>query len=303
MRYLLGIDGGGTHTTACLADESLSTLGRGESGPSNPVKVGLAAARREIQRACHQALSKAHVPASKLGAVCAGLAGSESPAIQHTMLIWLGKKFAACPHMVTTDAAITLAAAFGEKEGAVVLAGTGSIAYGRDRHGRTLRVGGWGSLFDDAGSGYDIGRRAIAAALRAYDGRGKSTSLERTLCRELHLRGITDVITKPLTAQQISALFPIVQQEARGRDAVARNLCLETAANLAALALTLIHQMGRQNQPVRIVCSGGVFQSSSMIRRAFSRCVHDVTPRARISLLRCEPVEGALWLARQLIQA
>jgi N-acetylglucosamine kinase-like BadF-type ATPase len=302
MRYLLGIDGGGTHTTACVANENLSIVSRGQSGPSNPIKVGVTNAKREIERACRQALRRALVSPSKLGAVCAGLAGGESVAIQQDMLAWLHKTFAACPLMVTTDATITLAAALGDKEGAIVIAGTGSIACGRDRHGRILRVGGWGSLFDDAGSGYDIGRRAIAAVLRAHDGRGKPTRLERSLCRELRLRKIVDVVTTPLTAQQISALSLLVQQDARAKDAVARSLCLEAAANLADLALTLIHQMGRQSQPVRIVCSGGVFQSSPMIRRAFARRVHDVSPGARISLLRREPVEGGLLLARRLAE-
>lgn len=299
MGYLLGIDGGGTRTTACLADDRLSILARTQAGPSNPIKVGVARAQRELARACHQALREAHARPAELDAVCAGLAGGSST-ISRRMLRWLRKEFPARAHTLTTDAAITLAAALGEQEGAVVIAGTGSIAYGRDRHGRILRVGGWGSLFDDAGSGYDIGRKAIASALRAYDGRAKATRLADSLCRELQLGEITEVIDKPLTALQIAALFPVVQQQALAADAVARGLCRGAADDLAELALTMLKQLGRQGQAVRVICSGGIFKSSPFIRRAFVRRVHQSVPRARISLLRREPVMGALLLASKL---
>ncbi len=300
MEYLLGIDGGGTRTTVWLADDRMSILSRVQAGPSNPVKLGIPAAQRELAKACHRAFREAHAQPRKLQAVCAGLAGGGGDLIQRRMLAWLRKEFPARAHMVTTDAAITLAAALGERDGAIVIAGTGSIAYGRDEHGRTFQVGGWGSLFDDAGSGYDIGRRAIAAALQAHDGRGCATSLAESICRELRLRKITDVVAKSLTAQEISALFPLVQREARAGDNVARSLCLEASADLAELALTMIRHLGRQQQRVRVVCSGGLFQSSSMIRRAFARKVHESAALAQISLLRQEPVQGALLLARQI---
>jgi glucosamine kinase len=300
MGYLLGIDGGGTRTTVCLADDRLSVLSRVQAGPSNPIKVGVPAAQRELGRAFRRAFHEAHARPAELLAVCAGLAGGGGDMVQRRMMSWLRREFPARAHMITTDAAITLAAALGEKEGAIVIAGTGSIAYGRDQHGHAFRVGGWGSLYDDAGSGYDMGRKAIAAALRAYDGRGRPTHLIESLCRELRMAKIIDVIAKPLTVQQIAALFPLVQQEARAGDAVARSLCREAAADLAELALTMVRRLGRQRLPVRVICSGGVFQSSPLIRRAFAVRVHQSSPGARISLLRREPVEGALLLARQL---
>lgn len=301
MRYLLGIDGGGTHTTAWIADEDVSVLARAQSGPSNPIKAGIGTTQLELRRAYRRALRSVHIPASELAAFCVGLAGSDSAAIQRPILRWMRKEFPASVGQVTTDAVIALAAALGNEAGSIVIAGTGSIAFGRDSHGRVLRVGGWGSLYDDAGSGYDIGRRAITAALRAHDGRGKPTLLTESLCREFHFRKVTDLIAKPLTTQQIAAVFPLVQQRAAEGDAIARDLCKHAATELADLALTLIRQMGRQTHPARLFMSGGVLQSSPLIRRAFARCVHNTAPKARISLLRIEPVQGALLLARQML--
>ena len=303
MGYLLGIDGGGTHTTAWLADTNLSVLARVQAGPSNPVKIGITGAQHELARAYTKALRQAHLQPSRLDAVCAGLAGGDSALIQRCMLRWIRKAIPARAHMMTTDAAVTLAAGLGESQGIIVISGTGSIAFGRDRRGGILRVGGWGSLFDDAGSGYDVGRKAIAAALRAHDGRGKSTALTQALCRELHLGKITEAVPLHLSAQDIAALFPLVHQAASKSDAVARRLCREAAGNLAELATTLISRLRWKRRPIPVVCSGGVFRSSPLIRRAFAQRVHEYAPLARVTLLRREPVEGALLLARQLTQS
>src|SRR5690348_12953342 len=302
MGYFLGIDGGGTHTTAWLAGEDLSVLARVQAGPSNPVKVGLPNAQRELARAYRKAFRQARVPPSHLEAVCAGLAGGDGAPVQRSMLRWMRRAIPARAHLMTTDAAVTLAAALGESQGIIVIAGTGSIAFGRDRRGRVLRVGGWGNQFDDAGSGYDVGRKAIAAALRAHDGRGKRTSLAPALCRELGLRKITEAVPLQLAAQSIAALFPVVQKEAQEGDATARRLCREAADDLAELAATIIRRLRWKRSPVPVVCSGGVFRSSDLIRRAFARRVRQLAPRARVSLIEREPVEGALILARQLVR-
>jgi N-acetylglucosamine kinase-like BadF-type ATPase len=299
MGYFLGIDGGGTHTTAWLADENFSVLARVQAGPSNPVKVGLASAQRELSRAYRSALRDARARSARLDAVCAGLAGGDSAPVQRGMLRWMRKAIPARSHLMTTDAAITLAAALGRSQGIIVIAGTGSIAFGRDRQGGILRVGGWGSQFDDAGSGYDMGREAIAAALRAHDGRGQTTSLTQALCRELHLGKITEAVPMQLTPKNIAALFPLVQQEARAGDAIALRLCHEAAEDLAKLATTIITRLRWKRRAIPVVCSGGVFRSSHLIRQAFTRRVHRHAPRAQVSLLEREPVEGALLLARE----
>ena len=299
MKYFLGIDGGGTHTTAWLADGNLTPLARVKAGPSNPVKVGAANSQRELARVYRKALRDARIRPAILDGVCAGLAGGDSAPIQQSMLRWMRKAIPARAHLITTDAAITLAAALGESQGIIVIAGTGSIAFGRDRQGGILRVGGWGNQFDDAGSGFDIGRKAILAALRAHDGRGKATSLAPAICRELQISTITQAVPMALTPQKIAGLFPLVKQQASEGDAVARRLCLEAAADLAELATTIIVRLRWKRHAVPIVCSGGIFQSSSFIRRAFTRRIHEYAPRARVTLLKREPVEGALLLAMQ----
>ncbi len=299
MAYFLGVDGGGSHTTAWLADESGRILARSEGGPSNPLKVGFHAAQQGILRAVRRAVRQARLKAVTFDGVCAGLAGVDRPQVHRPLLAWLRKVAPARFHLLTTDAAIALRAAVGHSPGILVISGTGSIACAHDQHGDTMRVGGWGIPFDDAGSGYDLGRKAVAAALRDFDGRGPHTQLTKRICRALGLRHITEVVAKDIPQRQIAALFPMVMETACRRDAVARELCEEAGRDLAELALALLRRLGWQRRAVPVVCAGGVFRASARIRRSFARHLRRYAPRARVVLLRREPVEGALALARE----
>ena len=250
MLLFLGIDGGGSRTQACLGDERGHILAKAEAGPSNPFKVGIEATKKEILRAARAVLQRVstrpggdepglkgaargrrhHKPS--LVAVCAGVAGVDRAAVTRPLLAWLRKSIPARHYLVTTDAAIALHAALGTAVGMIVVSGTGSIALARDSQGQTLRAGGWGTSFDDPGSGYDLGRKAINAALRDFDGRGKRTLLTLGICRALKLTDITQIVLKNLDPQQVAALFPLVLEAAGQGDRVARRLLAEAACDL-----------------------------------------------------------------------
>ena len=306
MDCFLGIDGGGTRTVAWLAEGEGKLLGRAESGPSNPLKVGFRAAQREILKAFRGCLQEAgfapiaarasHRPAVQV--VCAGIAGVDRRAVHRPLLAWMRRHIPARHHLLTSDAAIALAAAVRNAPGIVVIAGTGSIAFARDDHGKFLRAGGWGVPFDDRGSGYDLGCKAVAAALQAFDGRGPHTLLADRICRHLELGDITGIISKELGPQQIAALFPLVMEAAREGDLVARHLCDGAARDLADLVVALLKRAEWTRRSTPVVTSGGVFRSSSLIRRSFARHLRRFAPLARMEMLERPPVEGALWLAR-----
>jgi N-acetylglucosamine kinase-like BadF-type ATPase len=308
MANFLGIDGGGTRTTAWLSDEKGRILARSVVGPTNPLKVGFEATQRELLRAAREALrqvgrSRRRLRAPALEAVCVGLAGVDRPQVHKKLFTWLRRSISAHHHLLTSDAAIAMRAAIGDSPGVIVISGTGSIAYGRDDRGRVLRSGGWGVPFDDAGSGYDLGHRAIVAALRDYDGRGTYTQLTAGICRALKIPDITQVVLKKLSIQEVAALFPLVLEAARHRDAVARRLCHEAGKDLAELAIALLRRMGWLGRVVPVVYAGGVFRSSLRIRRSVTQHLRRHAPQARVLLLRHPPVEGALALARDLAES
>ena len=308
MGCFLGIDGGGTRTAAWLADGEGKLLARAESGPSNPLKVGFRAAEREILKAFRTCLREAGFPpaaarASRppvVRAVCAGISGVGRSAVHRPLLAWMRRHIPARHHLLTSDAAIALAAAVRNAPGIIVNAGTGSFAFARDDQGLLLRAGGWGVPFDDRGSGYELGRKAVGAALEAFDGRGPHTVLMDRICQHLDLGNITEIVSKQLEQQQIAALFPLVIEAAREGDLVARHLCDDAARDLASLAVALLKRAGWTRRATPVVTTGGVFRSSNLIRRAFARHLRRFAPLARVELLERPPVEGALWLARAL---
>ena len=300
MAYLLGVDGGGSRTTAWLAQNSRRILARAVAGPSNPLKVGRQAAQRELLRAARLAMAGGHMKRSALDVVVVGLAGVERPSVRRPMLAWLRRALPARVHLLTSDAAIALRAAFGNSPGIVVISGSGSIAYGRDWGGRVWRAGGWGNLYDDVGSGYDLGRKAIAATLQAFDGRGLRTKLESKICHAFHLPDITHVVERPLATQQIAALFPLVLQAARRGDDVARRLCEEAGRDLSNLVVALLQRLGRQGRVLPVVGAGGVFRTSHRIRESFVHHLRRHAPGLSVSFLSRSPVEGALAMAREL---
>jgi len=306
MAFFLGFDGGGTRTVACLTDDDGKVVARAETGPSNPNKVGLRAASREIVRAYREcwrgsAFAAAGVKgmrAPKLQALCAGISGVGRTSVHRPLLAILRRHIPARRYLLTSDAVIALAAAVQDGVGIIVNAGTGSFAFARDDAGKLLRAGGWGVPFDDRGSGYELGRAAVAAGLEAFDGRGPQTQLTDRISHHLGLRDITAIIAQQLPQPQIAALFPLVMEAASEGDLAARHLCDKAARDLAALAIALL-QRGRWTRgAIPVVTTGGVFRSSPLIRRAFARYLGRIAPQARVEMLQRPPVEGALWLAR-----
>lgn len=190
---ILGVDGGGTHTRARIASPGQGVLGSGESGTSNQATSGPAAAVRAIVEAVAAACAAAGCRPTDIGAACFGLAGLDRPGDEQAFApaaTQLGLRVA--PALVN-DAVIAWAGATAGAPGIAVIAGTGSIAYGRGARGRSHRAGGWGGPFGDEGSAYWIGTRAIARVLRGIDGRDPPSALAQRLAAAAGLADPADL--------------------------------------------------------------------------------------------------------------
>jgi len=288
---LLGVDGGQTATVAWIADASGRVLGRGAAGPCNHTKSPggrrrfVSALRESLQAACREADLKRR---PRFASACLGFSGG--PADKRELAAEL---IQAERMLVTTDAEIALAGATGGEPGIVVIAGTGSIALGRNRSGRTARAGGWGYLFGDEGGAFDIARQALRAALRSEEGWGPKTSLVPRLLRATNCRTINDALhlfyTEEWPRDRIAALAPLVSRAAAGGDHAARAVLDGAAASLSELALAVRRQLFRKPARAAITHTGGVFESP-IVRRAFER-------RTPSEPARFPPVLGALILA------
>jgi glucosamine kinase len=294
----LGIDGGGSKTTCLIGDEN-SVLGNGSGGPSNLIRVGEVETRASLNNAIQQACAAARVRPAEIHRTCVGLSGAARPEISSVARLLLSEMVAGEVEIVG-DTIITLAAAFGSGPGVIVIAGTGSIAYGRNAAGETLRAGGWGFAISDEGSGHWIGRAAVTAAMRSLDENGKSPLLERILKTwNLESRDELVVATNATPPPDFATLVPLVLAAADAGDVTACTVLENAGAELARVAKIVISRLFEQEPKPRVAMSGGVFQNSALVREYFYESLRSAYPGVSISDDIVDPVRGALELARK----
>ncbi len=270
MKLFLGVDGGQSGTVATIGDETGRVLGEGEAGPSN--HAGGAEGRAKLERAVRDCLTQAAAQAGldraalEFESACFGMSGG--PESKHAILSGLIR---AARLRVTTDAAVALAGATGSGQGIVVIAGTGSMALGRDQQGRVARAGGWGYVFGDEGSAFDMVRQAVRAALRMEEGWGPQTALCEALLDATASVDANQMLHRFYTPEwersRVAALAPLVDRAAVEGDAVALQIVNQAAQELAQLAAAVRGQLWKPGEAVEMAYSGGVFESRMLLER------------------------------------
>jgi glucosamine kinase len=296
-----GVDGGGTRSTLLLSDADGRELARvgGAAGLVDPRHPERSA--EVIAQLVRMASAQAGLSAPP-AALCAGLAGVGNEA--ERLAVEQALAGAAGVVRVVSDGEIALHGAFDGGPGVLLIAGTGSVAYGRGPDGRTDRCGGWGMYVGDEGSGYALGRAALAAALRSVDGREAETRLLPVLLELLSLdgpRGIPPWAGRAAKGEVASLARHVVELAAAG-DAVAMRLVEQQAAELASHVIALAHRLGPWDGDVPVVFHGGVLRSglyATLVDRNLAQNAH----RYRIQPARADAVHGALAYARALVGA
>jgi N-acetylglucosamine kinase-like BadF-type ATPase len=317
MAYYLGIDGGGTKTRCVLGDE-MTVLATAMTGGSNIVRLGETQAREALHTAVRQVCATANISPAQISAICIGAAGADRPEIAakiRTILVEQISEIApetALPKIeVVGDMTIALEAAFGAGPGVIAIAGTGSIAYGRDANGHTARAGGWGFAISDEGSGHWIGRRAISAILSAHD-RGLETALTAMILQAWKLNTLDELVRQANSTPppDFPRLFPIVLRAEDEGDSIARDLLTDAGANLSALAAIVVRRLAHNTPaamlpesmlPVAtlpVAMTGSVFRQSPDVRQVFYNTLQTSFPGLDVRQDIVDPIEGALARAR-----
>lgn len=299
MSILLGIDGGGSKTSCIIGDEN-SVLGTGTSAGSNVVRVGEVRARKSLGAAIRHACAAADISPSRIEKTCVGIAGGALPEVA-AVVRRLVSDFVSGEVAVVGDMVIAMEAAFGAGPGVIVIAGTGSIAYGRNSAGQTARAGGWGFAISDEGSGHWIGRSAVAAVMRTFDEAG-ADSADRLLDGIMKTWGVTtreQLVVAANKSPDFAALFPAVVSAAEAGDVTARMELTQAGGELASLAGIVIARLFGKRRAVPVAVSGGVYGNSAAVRQAFGKRVRAAYPHASLKTTVIDPVNGALELARK----
>jgi N-acetylglucosamine kinase-like BadF-type ATPase len=306
LSYYLGIDGGGTKTTCAVGDES-RTLATATAGPSNIVRVGEAQARESLLQSVRQACAAAGITTAQVSRTCVGASGAARPELAEFVRSALAELLST-PIDVVGDMQIALEAAFDTGPGVIVIAGTGSIAYGRDEQGMTVRAGGWGFAIGDEGSAHWIGRTAVNAVLRTADPRAATPSnhapsgspLATVLLKAWGVRSLDDLAraANSIPPPDFARLFPAV---AASEDELATHVLTRAGRELAAIAAVVIHDLfGKDHAAtVPVAMTGGVFRHAPLVRQVFYNELAAMKPRGELNPEVVEPVEGALRMARR----
>lgn len=299
MPYVIGIDAGGTKTVGILADESGQPLSEARGGGANLQTHG----ELEVEKVLDGILDALDPTRRNVAAVCLGIAGVDRPDDEQVIrgiLRRLGYRETA---RIVNDAAIALAAGAPERVGIVVLAGTGSIAYGVDPRGRTVRAGGYGFLLADEGSAYWLGHQALRLVVRAGDGRGPATALTPLVFAALEVGSIAELIPRVyergLPKHRIAALAPNVEAAARQGDRLAAAL-VEQGAHELALAAQAVARQVELGPTYPVVVAGGAFKACPSMLAVLERALS--LPGAHLRPLLTEPAMGAVALALDLVK-
>jgi N-acetylglucosamine kinase-like BadF-type ATPase len=304
---VIGIDAGGTKTVCQLADEHGTVIQETRGPGANLQAVG----ELEVEKVLHDVMERATRGSGGTGAadsrtrlpaaICLGIAGvdrEEDAIVVGDIMRRIGQNARV---LIVNDALVALEAGVPGEPGVAVIAGTGSIAYGRNARGEAARAGGWGYVLGDEGSGYWIGRTALRAVLREADRRGEPTSLTGRLLMHFDVSKPQDLIHAVyyggLQSTAIAALAPYVQEAYEEGDTVAAGILDGAARELTSSALSVARRLGLLEEPCPFVLAGGVFKGVPWLVGELTERLKETVARASVSRLEVEPATGAVRLA------
>lgn len=296
---VVGIDGGGTKTTALLADAAGRILASAQGGGSNQNVVGQESAADALAYTMVECCKSAGVSAAGIRAAVFGLAGAGSPEERSALAKLAAHRFGRddLKIMIETDARIALEGAFDGGAGIVAIAGTGSSVMTKDAGGNVRLFGGWGRLLGDEGSGTDLGREMIRRMLLACDARRAFGPLEERAAQETGLRTRDQILTAVYRGNLVlPTLAPIVLRAAESGDADARTM-LRAAADSLALYVGFAAEHADFTADPGVVLIGGLVDAGKTYTEILEAAIRDRVPRARIQAPLHPPAEGAVRMA------
>ncbi len=298
MIHVLGIDAGGTKTVCQLADEHGDVLSEARRGGANLQAVGELEVEKVLHDVMEEAIGDREVRPS---AICLGIAGVDRPEDARIVRGVMKRIGYQARVLVVNDALVALEAGAPEQAGVVVIAGTGSISYGRNERNQAARAGGWGYMLGDEGSGYWIGRAALRAVLREADRRGAATQLTGLLLNYYGVPRAQDLIHQvyhgTLRPAAIASLAQCVQTAFTDGDPVAIGILRGSADQLESSALSVARRLELVGSEFPFVLAGGIFRAVPWLEEELARRLPLASPRSRTILLEVEPARGAVRLA------
>lgn len=308
-RLVIGVDGGGTKTEAILVSidpgGNETILGQGFSGPSNMRLAGKQQTLQSLDKAIKSAVAGHLEGDRKADIAVLALAGSDFSDVKLEITQW-SERCGFCKQIeIISDVEPVLASGTDERWGVALVVGTGSVAIGIDANGRTITRGGWGHWYGDKGSGYDLGRRALAAVSHAEDGMGPETALHSRMLEHFSLENPRLIIQKLYSGgnvrSQIAAVAPIVLDAADAGDIVAVRIAEECAGELVRLVTAVTCDL-EFSDAYPLALAGGVICGHPLYRGKLEAGLRAINPAPGTVTLVPHPVLGCIRIGLALLE-
>ncbi len=294
--YYLGVDGGGTHTTAVVADKNANILARADGKSINYNSIGLDTARRNMCEIVYWLLDACHIDAFACAFI--GMSAISERASDEEIERFVGGILPADKIIMDSDVFIALSALSAEETCAVTISGTGSMVAGRTNDGKILHTGGWGYILGDEGSSYAIALDALKAAVRGIEKSAPETTLTDAALdfygADKPLSLIDIFYDPPMERSKIAAFTIKVFECAENDDKIAKDILRKNAKELSQTALALLRDL---QGCTSLGLWGGVFENHKDYLNMFRRHIIKEFPEMNIGLLTCPPVVGAVMAA------
>ena len=305
MKYLIGFDCGATKTDCALADINGNILYTTTGGAANYLVTGTAGTSKIILSLLNNCIKKINADYSKIENIVIGAAGAGRREDADKLENSLYKIFSADgiklkSLKVVSDAQIALQGAFPTEAGCILIAGTGSIIYGKDEKGTIYRAGGFGRLLGDEGSGYSIGRKGLQAAAKHFDGRGDETFIVKLIEEKYSIKTSDELITKVYNKNfDIASIAEVVIIAAENEDLIAHHILHEESEEL-------IHHISTMTKKVdtidlRVSFAGSLISNNNIYSDMLREKIKTSLPSVKIVAPKHSPIEGAILLAKDML--
>lgn len=303
MKYVAGMDGGGTKTAVTVADENGRTIRAFTSGAINYNGQD----EESIRNSFHEIMAVIGDACGGLehcACICVGAAGVSNPDVHDRIVADVRSSGYEGDLTITGDHETALRGALESSFGMILIAGTGSICFGRNESGLIYRAGGCGHLIDDEGSGYSIGRELLTAVAKANDGRIPPTAITGLVYERLRVETVRELIgfahDKSTNKKDIAALAPLLSAACEMGDETAFGIVSKSAASLLELVIPVAEMLSMQEG--KLALSGSVLLKNDYVRNAFEELLNHRYPKMRGIPALEDTSKGAVIMALSELQ-
>lgn len=298
-KIFIGVDGGGTTTTAVALTSKGKVIGKAIGEGTNFYAANMSEARNNLKQVIDKLIEECKI--SNYEFISIGMSSLDDEPSDEVIKTFAGEVFHPEKIEMQSDVYMALMGMTLGKPGIMVVSGTGSMAIAIDREGKLHVLGGWGYLLHDEGSAYHIAIEGIKAGIRSFEGMGDKTILEKRVINFFNVKNHRELIdifyNPPMQNSGLAKFAKEVEKCANEGDRVAASI-VNNAVNVlvkyACNLMEILHTENYNSNDCIIGMYGGVFQNSPYISNSFIRGVHDAYPNAKIDFPGILPEVGAV---------